>query len=103
MYYEGPVYPDFFLQTALARLRKGLHCSLCPHHSESSVCRVNSLAKTCAWQLQRTDVRVNSICPGLIETGMTIGVFDYARQRGTSAKIGQINPSGRYGVPEGIL
>lgn len=63
--------------------------------------RVNSIAQTSANQLQRTDIRVNSICPGLIETGMTVGTFDYARQRGTASKIGQLNPLGRYGVAEG--
>ena len=59
------------------------------------------MAQTGAWQLQRTDVRVNSVCPGLIETGMTVGTFDYARSRGSGAKIGQLNPLGRYGVAEG--
>ncbi|KAF8236497.1 NAD(P)-binding protein [Tricholoma matsutake] len=63
---------------------------------------VNSLAKTSAYQLQKTDVRVNTICPGLIETGMTGDTFDYARQRGTAAKLGQLNPLGRFGVAEEI-
>jgi NAD(P)-dependent dehydrogenase (short-subunit alcohol dehydrogenase family) len=62
---------------------------------------VNSIAQTTAWQLQRTNVRVNALCPGIIETAMTAPVFDRARQRGTVYKIGQINPLGRYGVPEG--
>lgn len=62
---------------------------------------VNSIAQTTAWQLQRTDIRVNALCPGLIETGMSAAVFDYARQRGTIDKIGQLNPMGRYGVAEG--
>lgn len=61
------------------------------------------MAKTSAYQLQKTDVRVNSICPGLIETGMTTFTFDYARQRGTAGKLGQLNPLGRFGVPEGKL
>jgi NAD(P)-dependent dehydrogenase (short-subunit alcohol dehydrogenase family) len=62
---------------------------------------VISIAQTAAWQLQRTDIRVNALCPGLIETAMTAPVFDQARQRGNADKIGQINPLGRYGVPEG--
>lgn len=61
------------------------------------------MAKTSAYQLQKTDVRVNSICPGLIETGMTGETFEYARQRGTAGKIGQLNPLGRFGVAEGIV
>lgn len=62
---------------------------------------VNSIAQTAAWQLQRTDIRVNALCPGLIETSMTAPVFDRARQRGTADKVGQLNPLGRYGVAEG--
>ena len=61
------------------------------------------MAKTCAYQLQKTDIRVNSICPELIETGMTGLTFDFAHQRGTTSKIGQLNPMGRYGVAEGTL
>lgn len=62
---------------------------------------VNSMAQTAAYQLARTNIRVNSICPGLIETGMTTLTFDYARQRGTASKIGQLNPLGRYAIAEG--
>lgn len=59
------------------------------------------MAQTCAYQLLRTNIRVNSICPGLIETGMTTATFDYARSRGNAPRIGQLNPLGRYGVAEG--
>ncbi|KAF7782638.1 hypothetical protein Agabi119p4_2014 [Agaricus bisporus var. burnettii] len=68
----------------------------------ASKAAVNSMAKTSAYQLQKSDIRVNSICPGLIETGMTIGTFDYARQRGTAGRLGQLNPLGRFGVAEEI-
>jgi NAD(P)-dependent dehydrogenase (short-subunit alcohol dehydrogenase family) len=61
------------------------------------------MAKTSAYQLQKTDIRVNTICPGLIETGMTDLTFEYARQRGTVGKIGQLNPLGRFGVAEGMI
>jgi NAD(P)-dependent dehydrogenase (short-subunit alcohol dehydrogenase family) len=47
-------------------------------------------------------VRVNAICPGLISTGMTKSLFDKARDRGTSDKIGQLNPLQRAGIPEEI-
>jgi NAD(P)-dependent dehydrogenase (short-subunit alcohol dehydrogenase family) len=63
--------------------------------------RVNSIANTSAYQLRQTDIRVNSICPGLIETGMTEGTFEYARRRGSASKIGQLNALGRYAVAEG--
>ncbi|KAF7361796.1 NAD P-binding protein [Mycena venus] len=68
----------------------------------ASKAAVNSIAKTSVYQLQKTNIRVNSICPGLIETGMTLATFDYARQRGSDDKIGQLNPLGRFGVAEEI-
>jgi NAD(P)-dependent dehydrogenase (short-subunit alcohol dehydrogenase family) len=63
---------------------------------------VISLVQTGANFLIGTGVRINAICPGLIETGMTKPLFDYARQRGTEERIGQLNPLKRYGHPEEI-
>lgn len=63
---------------------------------------VVSLVQTTANEFYGTGVRVNAVCPGLIETGMTKPIFDNARSRGTDAKIGQLNPLKRYGVPEEI-
>ena len=63
---------------------------------------VISIAQTVAYQLYGTGIRINAICPGLIETGMTKPVFDMARERGTQGRIGQINPTKRYGQPEEI-
>ncbi len=60
---------------------------------------VISLVQTSANQLAGTKVRVNAICPGLIETGMTKPVFDRARERGSEHKIGQLNPMKRAGAP----
>lgn len=63
---------------------------------------VISLAQTAANSLLGTGVRVNAICPGLIETGMTRSTFDAAREHGTADKIGQLNPLQRAGRPEEI-
>ena len=60
---------------------------------------VISLVQTSANQLAGTGVRVNAICPGLIETGMTKPMFDLARARGSEKKIGQLNPLRRPGQP----
>ena len=53
---------------------------------------VISLAQTLSYQLAGTGVRVNAICPGVIETGMTAPMYEAARERGTEKKIGQLNP-----------
>ena len=58
--------------------------------------------QTGANYLAGTGVRLNGICPGLIETGMTKPIFDYARAKGTGDRIGQLNPLRRYGEPEEI-
>jgi len=63
---------------------------------------VVSLVQTAANALLGTGVRVNAICPGLIETGMTRPIFDLARARGTDARIGQLNPLQRHGRPDEI-
>ena len=60
---------------------------------------VINLAQTSANEFYGTGVRVNAICPGLIETGMTQAIFDGARARGNEDKIGQLNPLTRGGVP----
>lgn len=63
---------------------------------------VISLVQTSANQFAGTGVRVNAVCPGLVETGMTQMVFDRARERGVGHKIGQLNPLRRSGLPEEI-
>jgi NAD(P)-dependent dehydrogenase (short-subunit alcohol dehydrogenase family) len=60
---------------------------------------VINLATTAANEFYGSNVRVNCICPGLIETGMTQPIFDGARARGNEDKIGQLNPLTRGGVP----
>lgn len=63
---------------------------------------VISIAQTGANQLAGTGIRVNAVCPGLTETGMTQPVFDGARARGTEAKLGQLNPLKRAADPQEI-
>ena len=72
-----------------------------PQYSASKAAVIN-LVQTSACQLAGTGIRVNAICPGLIETGMTQPLFDYARQVGKEGKIGQLNPLRRGGKPEEI-
>lgn len=63
---------------------------------------VISLVQTTANALDGTGVRINAVCPGLIETGMTQPIFTAARERGTEGRIGQLNPMRRAGMPEEI-
>jgi len=69
-------------------------------HYSASKAGVISLVQTGAYQLSGTGVRINALCPGLTETGMTAPVFDMARARGTEGKIGQLNPLKRAAQPE---
>ena len=77
----------------------GLKSGASGHPYASSKAGVISLVQTTAYSLSGTGVRINAICPGLIETGMTKPVFDGAKARGTEGKIGQLNPLGRAGQP----
>jgi len=60
---------------------------------------VISLVKTAAQQLTGSNIRVNAICPGLIETGMTEFVYERARAKGVEDRLGHLNPLKRGGAP----
>jgi len=80
----------------------GIRAGAGPSDYSASKAAVNSLAQTSVSQLPGTNIRVNSICPGLIETGMTAPMFEAARARGNVGKVGQLNPLRRNGLPEEI-
>lgn len=80
----------------------GLRANAGGHPYSASKAGVISLVQTTASSLSGTGVRINAVCPGLIETGMTKPIFDYAKGRGTTHKLGQINPAQRHGNPEEI-
>ena len=63
---------------------------------------VINLVQNAAQQLSGTGVRVNAICPGLIETGITKPMYDLARATGKEDRIGELNPLQRGGKPEEI-
>lgn len=80
----------------------GLRSNAGPTPYSAAKAAVVSIAQTCAYQLAGSDVRVNAICPGLIETGMTAPTFEMARARGSERKIGQLNPTKRGGRADEI-
>jgi len=72
-----------------------------PAYSASKAGVIN-LVTVAATQLCGANIRVNAICPGLIETGMTKPVFDRARATGKEDRLGHLNPLQRGGVADEI-
>jgi NAD(P)-dependent dehydrogenase (short-subunit alcohol dehydrogenase family) len=84
------------LTASVAGIRSGAGS---PAYSASKAGVIN-LTKTSAQQLSGSNVRVNAICPGLTETGMTKPTFDYAREAGKMDRVGRLNPLRRGAQPE---
>lgn len=61
-----------------------------------------NFVKVAATQLAGSNVRVNAICPGLVETGMTAELFEWARSTGRESRIGRLNALRRGGKPAEI-
>lgn len=79
---------SIILTASVAGLRSGAGD---PPYSASKAGVIN-LAMVAAQQLSDTNVRVNALCPGLTETGMTKPTFDYAKQKHVMHKVGRLNP-----------
>ena len=84
------------LTASVAGLRSGAGS---PAYSASKAGVIN-LAAVAAQQLSGSNVRVNALCPGLTETGMTRPTFDYAREAGKMDRVGRLNPLRRGAQPE---
>jgi NAD(P)-dependent dehydrogenase (short-subunit alcohol dehydrogenase family) len=84
---------SFICTASVAGLRSGAGGAA---YSASKAGVIN-LVQTAAQQLSGSAIRVNAICPGLIETGMTKPIYDMARDRGQAHRIGELNPLGRGG------
>jgi NAD(P)-dependent dehydrogenase (short-subunit alcohol dehydrogenase family) len=68
----------------------------------ASKAAVINFTQTAACDLGAYNIRVNAVCPGLIETGMTRPVFDLARERGKEEKLGSRCELRRFGRPEEV-
>jgi NAD(P)-dependent dehydrogenase (short-subunit alcohol dehydrogenase family) len=76
------------LTASVAGLRSGAGS---PAYSASKAGVIN-LAMVAAQQLTGSNVRVNALCPGLTETGMTAAIFEGARAAGKEDRLGRLNP-----------
>ncbi|WVR07689.1 hypothetical protein IAU60_004731 [Kwoniella sp. DSM 27419] len=76
----------------------GLKSNAGPIPYSASKAAVVSMAQTSAYDLAGYNIRVNAVCPGLIETDMTKAMFDLARVAGKQDKMGVLNPAQRQGI-----
>jgi meso-butanediol dehydrogenase/(S,S)-butanediol dehydrogenase/diacetyl reductase len=70
-------------------------------YSASKAAIIN-FTQTSACDLGGYNVRVNAVCPGLIDTNMVKPIFDYARAKGKEEKLGYRCELRRYGRPEEV-
>ncbi|RPA73659.1 3-oxoacyl-reductase [Ascobolus immersus RN42] len=82
----------------------GLRAGAGGYDYSASKAAIVSLIQTtaCSPTIRGKNIRINSINPGLIETGMTSPVFEMARARGTEGKVGQLNPLARAGCADEV-
>ena len=93
---DGGKGGSIILTASVAGIRSGAGG---PAYSASKAGVIN-LAMVSAQQMSETGVRVNAICPGLTETGMTKPTFDYAREKDVMHKVGRLNPLRRAAQPD---
>lgn len=70
-------------------------------YSASKAALIN-FTRTSACEVGSFNVRINAICPGLIETGMTQPFFEYARSTGKENQLGKYCELKRAAVPEEV-
>jgi len=70
-------------------------------YSASKAALIN-FTKTSACEVGAFNVRINAICPGLIETGMTQPFFDWARSAGKESQLGKYCELRRAARPEEV-
>ena len=68
----------------------------------ASKAAIISFTQTSACDLGGYNVRVNAVCPGLIDTNMVKPIFDYARAKGKEERLGYRCELRRYGRPEEV-
>ncbi|MDC8830129.1 SDR family NAD(P)-dependent oxidoreductase [Alteromonas gilva] len=68
----------------------------------ASKAAVINFTQTAACDLASKHIRVNAVCPGLIETGMTSPFFAIAREKGVEHRLGERCELKRAGQPQEV-
>ncbi|MEC9260431.1 MAG: SDR family oxidoreductase [Pseudomonadota bacterium] len=68
----------------------------------ASKAAVINFTQTSACDLGSYNIRVNAVCPGLVQTGMTQKFFDLAEEKGMSHRLGERCELRRAGQPEEV-
>jgi NAD(P)-dependent dehydrogenase (short-subunit alcohol dehydrogenase family) len=80
----------------------GVRAGAGPNAYSASKAALMNFTQTAACDLGAFNVRVNTVCPGLIKTGMTQPLFDYAERIGKEDRLGNRCELRRYGRPEEV-
>lgn len=108
----GPVYATKHIIAHMKERRKGSIINIASvaglmsgaggnAYSASKAALIN-FTKTSACEVGSFNVRINAICPGLIETGMTQPFFDWARSTGKENQLGKYCELRRAAAPEEV-
>jgi NAD(P)-dependent dehydrogenase (short-subunit alcohol dehydrogenase family) len=108
----GPVYATKHIIAHMKRRRKGSIINIASvagilsgaggnAYSASKAALIN-FTRTSASEVGAYNVRINAICPGFIETGMTQPFFELARSVGKENQLGKYCELKRAAVPEEV-
>jgi NAD(P)-dependent dehydrogenase (short-subunit alcohol dehydrogenase family) len=108
----GPVYATKHIIAHMKERRKGSIINIASvaglmsgaggnAYSASKAALIN-FTKTSACEVGSFNVRINAICPGLIETGMTQPFFEWARSTGKENQLGKYCELKRAAHPEEV-
>jgi meso-butanediol dehydrogenase/(S,S)-butanediol dehydrogenase/diacetyl reductase len=106
----GPVYATKYIIAHMKERRRGSIINIASvagvrsgaggNAYSASKAALISFTQTSACEVGDSNVRINAICPGLIETAMTKSVFDLARSKGKEGQLGKYCELRRAAKPE---
>ena len=80
----------------------GVRAGAGPNAYSAAKAALMNFTQTAACDLGAHNIRVNTVCPGLIKTGMTQPLFDYAEKLGKEDRLGNRCELRRYGRAEEV-